>query len=84
PDEPADYVLATGDTHSVRSFVDKAFARVGMPIDWRGNGGEEKGYDKTSGKCGVEIDPAYFRPTEVELLSGEPTKAHTKRGGKHE
>ncbi|EJC63512.1 GDP-mannose 4,6-dehydratase [Rhizobium leguminosarum bv. viciae WSM1455] len=83
-DEPEDYVLATGETHSVRSFVDKAFAKVGMPIDWRGNGVEEKGYDKTSGRCVVEIDPAYFRPTEVDLLIGDPTKAHTKLGWKHE
>ncbi|MBY5522848.1 GDP-mannose 4,6-dehydratase [Rhizobium leguminosarum] len=83
-DEPEDYVLATGETHSVRSFVDKAFAQVGMPIDWRGNGLEEKGYDKTSGRCVVEIDPAYFRPTEVDLLIGDPTKAHTKLGWKHE
>ncbi|MBB3526293.1 GDP-mannose 4,6-dehydratase [Rhizobium redzepovicii] len=83
-DQPEDYVLATGETHSVRSFVDKAFAKVGMQIDWRGNGVEEKGYDKTSGRCVVEIDPAYFRPTEVDLLIGDPTKAHTKLGWKHE
>ncbi|MDC9812200.1 MULTISPECIES: GDP-mannose 4,6-dehydratase [Rhizobium] len=83
-DEPEDYVLATGETHSVRSFVDKAFAKVGMPIDWRGTGVEEKGYDKASGRCVVEIDPAYFRPTEVDLLIGDPTKAHTKLGWKHE
>ncbi|MBB3916727.1 GDP-mannose 4,6-dehydratase [Rhizobium fabae] len=83
-DEPEDYVLATGETHSVRSFVEKAFARVGMPIDWRGEGVEEKGYDKISGRCVVEVDPAYFRPTEVDLLLGDPTKAHTKLGWKHE
>lgn len=83
-DEPEDYVLATGETHSVRSFVEKAFARVGMPIDWRGEGVEEKGYDKLSGRCVIEIDPAYFRPTEVDLLLGDPTKAHTKLGWKHE
>ncbi|MBB3138700.1 GDPmannose 4,6-dehydratase [Rhizobium pisi] len=83
-DEPEDYVLATGETHSVRSFVEKAFARVGMPIDWRGEGPEEKGYDKISGRCVVEVDPAYFRPTEVDLLLGDPTKAHTKLGWKHE
>ncbi len=83
-DEPEDYVLATGETHSVRSFVEKAFARVGMPIDWRGEGAEEKGYDKISGRCVVEVDPAYFRPTEVDLLLGDPTKAHTKLGWKHE
>ncbi len=83
-DEPEDYVLATGETHTVRSFVEKAFARVGMPIEWRGEGVEERGYDKLSGKCVVEIDPAYFRPTEVDLLLGDPTKAHTKLGWKHE
>jgi GDPmannose 4,6-dehydratase len=83
-DEPEDYVLATGETHSVRSFAEKAFARVGMPIDWRGEGAEEKGYDKISGRCVVEVDPAYFRPTEVDLLLGDPTKAHTKLGWKNE
>ncbi|MBW9052877.1 GDP-mannose 4,6-dehydratase [Rhizobium mesosinicum] len=83
-DEPEDYVLATGETHTVRSFVEKAFARVGMPIDWRGEGVEERGFDKLSGRCVVEIDPAYFRPTEVDLLLGDPTKAHTKLGWKHE
>ncbi len=83
-DEPEDYVLATGETHTVRSFVEKAFARVGMPIDWRGEGIEEKGYDTISGRCVVEIDPAYFRPTEVDLLLGDPTKARTKLGWKHE
>ncbi|WP_184398085.1 GDP-mannose 4,6-dehydratase [Rhizobium sp. BK650] len=83
-EQPDDYVLATGETHSVRSFVEKAFARVGMPIDWRGEGVEEKGYDQISGRCVIEIDPAYFRPTEVDLLLGDPTKAHTKLGWKHE
>ncbi|TCS03434.1 MULTISPECIES: GDP-mannose 4,6-dehydratase [unclassified Rhizobium] len=83
-DVPEDYVLATGETHSVRSFVEKAFTRVGMPIEWRGEGVEERGYDKISGRCVVEIDPAYFRPTEVDLLLGDPTKAHTKLGWKHE
>ncbi|WP_183831311.1 GDP-mannose 4,6-dehydratase [Rhizobium sp. BK377] len=83
-DEPEDYVLATGETHTVRSFVEKAFARLGMPIDWHGEGIDEKGYDKLSGRCVVEIDPAYFRPTEVDLLLGDPTKAHTKLGWKHE
>jgi GDPmannose 4,6-dehydratase len=83
-DEPEDYVLATGETHTVRSFVEKSFARVGMPIDWQGEGVEEKGYDKLSGRCVVEVDPAYFRPTEVDLLLGDPTKAHTKLGWKHE
>jgi GDPmannose 4,6-dehydratase len=79
-----DYVLATGETHTVRSFVEKSFAKVGMPIEWRGEGVEEKGYDTTSGQCVVEIDPRYFRPTEVDLLIGNPTKAHEKLGWKHE
>jgi GDPmannose 4,6-dehydratase len=79
-----DYVLATGETHTVRSFVEKSFAKVGMPIEWRGEGVEEKGYDTTSGQCVVEIDPRYFRPTEVDLLIGNPTKAYEKLGWKHE
>ena len=83
-DEPDDYVLATGETHTVRSFVEKAFAKVGMPIEWRGEGVDEKGYDVTSGECVVEIDPRYFRPTEVDLLIGDPSKANTKLGWKHE
>lgn len=83
-DEPEDFVLATGETHSVRTFVEKSFARVGIPIDWRGKGVEEKGYDRTSGRCVVEVDPLYFRPTEVDLLIGDPTKAHMKLGWKHE
>ncbi|MGK9053100.1 GDP-mannose 4,6-dehydratase [Neorhizobium sp. CSC1952] len=83
-DEPDDYVLATGETHTVRSFVEKAFAKVGMPIEWRGEGVDEKGYDATSGQCVVEIDPRYFRPTEVDLLIGNPAKAHQMLGWRHE
>jgi GDPmannose 4,6-dehydratase len=83
-DEPDDYVLATGETHTVRSFVEKSFAKVGMPIEWRGEGVHEKGYDTTSGQCVVEIDPRYFRPTEVDLLIGNPAKAHAKLGWRHE
>jgi GDPmannose 4,6-dehydratase len=83
-DEGDDYVLATGETHTVRSFVEKSFAKVGMPIEWRGEGVDEKGYDTTSGECVVAIDPRYFRPTEVDLLIGDPTKAHRKLGWKHE
>jgi GDPmannose 4,6-dehydratase len=83
-DDPDDYVLATGDTHTVRSFVEKSFAKVGMPIEWRGEGVDEKGYDASSGQCVVEIDPRYFRPTEVDLLIGDPTKAHQKLGWTHE
>ncbi|NKN34886.1 GDP-mannose 4,6-dehydratase [Agrobacterium sp. a22-2] len=83
-DQPDDYVLATGETHTVRSFVEKSFAKVGMPIEWKGEGVEEKGYDASSGQCVVEIDPRYFRPTEVDLLIGDPTKAHEKLGWKHD
>jgi GDPmannose 4,6-dehydratase len=82
-DEADDYVLATGETHTVRSFVEKSFAKVGTIIEWRGEGVNEKGYD-ASGQCVVEIDPRYFRPTEVDLLIGNPTKAHEKLGWKHE
>ncbi|MDQ2082194.1 GDP-mannose 4,6-dehydratase [Xanthobacteraceae bacterium Astr-EGSB] len=80
---PDDYVLATGETHSVRSFVEKAFRVVGMPIIWEGAGLGEKGLDASSGRTLVEIDPRYFRPTEVDLLLGDPTKAREKLGWKH-
>ena len=83
-DEPDDYVLATGVTTKVRQFVEWAFAEVGIALDWKGSGAEEKGYDAASGRCLVEVDPRYFRPTEVDLLIGDPTKAHSKLGWKHE
>jgi GDPmannose 4,6-dehydratase len=83
-DEPDDYVLATGETTEVRQFITWAFEDVGINLEWRGEGVEEKGYDILSGKIIVEIDPRYFRPTEVELLIGDPTKAHTKLGWKHD
>lgn len=83
-EQPDDYVLATGKTHTVRSFVEKSFAKVGMQIEWRGEGVDEKGYDTTSGQCVVEIDPRYFRPTEVDLLIGNPAKALEKLGWTHE
>ncbi|ANH07360.1 MULTISPECIES: GDP-mannose 4,6-dehydratase [Shinella] len=83
-DTPDDYVLATGETHTVRSFVEKAFAKLDIAIEWRGEGVDEKGYDKASGRVLIEIDPRYFRPTEVELLIGNPAKAHSKLGWKHE
>jgi len=83
-DEPDDYVLATGETTEVRQFVTWAFEDVGINLEWRGTGVEEKGYDILSGKCIVEIDPRYFRPTEVELLIGDPSKAHQKLGWSHE
>jgi GDPmannose 4,6-dehydratase len=82
--EPDDYVLATGETHSVRSFVEKAFRRVGVNLEWRGDGVEEKGFDASNGRVLIEVDPRYFRPTEVDLLIGDPTKAHDKLGWRHE
>lgn len=83
-DEPDDYVLATGETRTVREFVEHAFARVGAEIVWRGSGVDEEGVDAKSGRVLVKIDPRYFRPTEVELLLGNPAKAHAKLGWKHE
>lgn len=83
-DDADDYVLATGVTTKVRQFVEWSFAEVGIKLEWKGNGADEKGYDSATGRCLVEVDPRYFRPTEVELLLGDPTKAHTKLGWKHE
>jgi GDPmannose 4,6-dehydratase len=83
-DEPDDYVLATGVTTSVRTFAEWAFEDAGFSLEWRGEGVEEKGYDRASQKCLVEVDPRYFRPTEVELLLGDPGKAHQKLGWRHE
>ena len=82
--EPDDFVLATGETTTVRDFVSWAFAEVGVTIEWTGRGVEEKGLCARTGKCLVEIDPRYFRPTEVDLLIGDPTKARTKLGWSHE
>jgi GDPmannose 4,6-dehydratase len=78
-----DYVLATGETHSVRAFVERAFAEVGTRLEWTGKGVEEKGICTKSGRTLVEIDPRYFRPTEVDLLIGDPTKAREKLGWHH-
>jgi len=74
-DEPKDYVIATGETHTVREFVEFAFEEVGISIEWQGSGVEEKGIDRNTGKVLVEIDERYFRPVEVELLLGDPSKA---------
>jgi GDPmannose 4,6-dehydratase len=79
-DEPDDFVLATGETRSVREFVELAFAEVGRSIEWRGKGVDEVGVDKASGKTLVQIDPTYFRPTEVDLLIGDASKARAKLG----
>jgi GDPmannose 4,6-dehydratase len=79
-EKPEDFVLATGETHTVRSFVDKAFAAIDITLDWRGEGVDEKGYNAATGDCLIEVDPRYFRPTEVELLIGDPAKAKEKLG----
>ena len=78
--EPDDFVIATGRQWSVREFVDAAFAEIGVALEWRGKGVEEMGVDKRSGKVLVEIDPRYFRPTEVETLLGDASKAKAKLG----
>jgi GDPmannose 4,6-dehydratase len=82
--EPDDYVLATGETHSVRSFVEKAFRRIGVDLEWKGEGVDERGIDASDGRVLVEVDPRYFRPTEVDSLIGDPTKAWEKLGWRHE
>jgi GDPmannose 4,6-dehydratase len=82
-DQPDDYVLATGEAHSVREFVERAFACTDRQILWRGSGVDEIGLDARSGKVMVRIDPSYFRPTEVDLLQGDPSKARTKLGWRH-
>ncbi|MCZ6858902.1 MAG: GDP-mannose 4,6-dehydratase, partial [Alphaproteobacteria bacterium] len=82
-DEPDDYVLATGESHTVREFVELAFARIGRTIEWRGKGVKETGVDKGSGAVLVEIDPRYFRPTEVPILRGDASKARDKLGWTH-
>ena len=79
-DQPEDFVIATGQTRTVREFVENAFTEIGVEIAWRGSGVAEVGYDKADGTARVEIDSRYFRPTEVELLLGDPTKAKEKLG----
>ena len=82
-EEPGDYVLATGETHSVREFVELAFQRVGRLLRWEGTGADEVARDAKSGRVLVRVDPEYFRPTEVDLLLGDPSKAFAKLGWKH-
>jgi GDPmannose 4,6-dehydratase len=82
-DEPDDYVLATGITTTVRDFVSWAFEDVGIHIEWKGQGVDEKGFDSRTGETIVAVDKRYFRPTEVELLIGDPTKAREKLGWSH-
>ncbi|KAF2077028.1 hypothetical protein CYY_001660 [Polysphondylium violaceum] len=74
-DKPEDYVLATGETHPVREFVEKSFKEINIDIKWRGEGLDEEGYEEKTGIVYVKIDPKYFRPTEVDLLLGNPAKA---------
>ncbi len=83
-DQPDDYVLATGENHSIREFIELAFSQVGRSIAWRGEGVDEVGVDAETGAELIKVDPRYFRPTEVEQLIGDPTKAHTKLGWRHE
>src|SRR6201996_8592517 len=82
-DKPDDYVLATGETHSVREFIELAFAETGRKIEWRGKDADEEGLDAKTGEVGVEVDPRYFRPTEVDLLLGDPSKARQRLGWHH-
>lgn len=79
-----DYVLATGETTLVRDFVTLAFREVGIDLDWQGSGVNEQGICRATGEVRVQVDPRYFRPTEVELLIGDPTKAREKLGWRHE
>lgn len=79
-DNPEDFVIATGVQYSVRDFINKAAKAIDINMEWKGEGVDEKGYDKATGKCLVEVDERYFRPTEVETLLGDPTKAKEKLG----
>lgn len=81
-DKPEDFVLATGTTTSIRDFVTMTFKELGIDIEWQGTGVDEKGINKATGKVVVDVNPAYFRPAEVELLLGDSTKARTKLGWK--
>jgi GDPmannose 4,6-dehydratase len=78
--EADDFVLATGEMHSVRAFCEAAFAATGVSLRWEGTGVDEKGYDANTGACLIQVDDRYFRPTEVEQLLGDPTKAKEKLG----
>ena len=79
-DQPDDYVIATGEQHSVRDFIEMATSELGMEIEWQGAGLDEIGIDRITGKQIIGIDPRYFRPTEVETLLGDPTKAKKQLG----
>jgi GDPmannose 4,6-dehydratase len=83
-DKPDDFVLATGEAHSVREFVELAFAQIGAQLVWRGEGVGEEGFDAATGKLRVAIDPRYFRPTEVHYLCGDASKAREQLGWQHQ
>jgi GDPmannose 4,6-dehydratase len=78
--QPEDYVISTGETHSVREFAEEAFGHAGMELSWTGKGENEQGIEKETGEVRIEIDPHYFRPTEVDLLLGDATKAREQLG----
>ena len=79
-DKPDDFIAATNNTYTIRHFVELAFKEIDVQIEWEGENGDEKGYDKKSGKLRVKVDPRYFRPTEVDLLIGDASKAKEKLG----
>ena len=81
--QPDDYVLATGASHTVREFVERAFALIGHRLRWSGKGTQESGLDEASGKVLVKVDPRYFRPTDVDVLIGDASKARSRLGWKH-
>lgn len=81
-DQPNDYVLATGETHSIREFCESAFKEIGVELTWQGSGVEETAVDASTGKVLIKINPEFFRPSEVDLLLGDPTKAETELGWK--
>jgi GDPmannose 4,6-dehydratase len=81
--QPDDYVLATGETHSVRQFVELAFAEIGRRVQWRGSGEAEQGIDAETGQVLVEVDPRYYRPTDIQRLVGDPSKARDVLGWGH-
>src|SRR5690606_15479430 len=81
-ERPDDYVLATGTATTVRRFAEWAFDEVGLTLDWQGSGLAEKGFDRQTGRVVVEVDPRHFRPTEVDRLIGDPSKAARALGWK--
>jgi GDPmannose 4,6-dehydratase len=82
--EPDDYVMATGEAHSVREFIERAFEHIGRPLAWRGAADKEEGFERATGTVRVRVDSRYYRPAEVEFLLGDPTKAREKLGWKPE